>query len=142
MLMLARNLKYPPKQEDMGPVAMLLVEDLIDLKLTNEKVISESLTLMGRTFEEWPSTALIINIIRGKHGTERMRTKQIEYDEPKTPEQKRNIRKIIRMTKSILKRPSKIMSNKNNKQTEITEEEEKKTQTELKQHYKSFQVKT
>lgn len=101
LALLARNMKYPPDRDDLGKVAKLLAADLLAEGLTDDRKLTEVLATIGRTFEAWPSTALIMTMMRPE--------KQLPYHQLVALEQQEKVsnpavrEKALAMARSILK---------------------------------------
>ena len=101
-----KGMRYTPPKEELGQRALLLVEDLKAEKLTDVTSVTRVLDSIGRTFTDWPSTALIISMLRPKKDDrphaqmylEAPTRKQIDYDyqNSKGPETMAKIKKMLR----------------------------------------------
>ncbi len=105
-LLAARGMQHTPARDEMGQRALLLVEDLKAEKLTDPDAVTRVLDSIGRTLTDWPSTALIISMLKPKKDDrphaqmylEAPTRKQNDYDyqNSKGPEVMAKIKKMLR----------------------------------------------
>lgn len=103
-VMMARNMDFSPTPEDLPLVADVLAMDLISLGLTDVAAIRQTLQTCGRTYEKWPSTAVIVSLLKPPKQLN-ARMYQPLLSEPEKPVDNAKAEKAIAMIRSILKKP-------------------------------------
>ena len=106
LLLAARGMHNTPSRDEIGQRSLLLTEDLKAEKLTDPDAVTRVLDTVGRTLEDWPSTALIISMLKPKKDDrphaqmylEAPTRKQNDYDyqNSKGPETMAKIKKMLR----------------------------------------------
>lgn len=105
LVMLSRNMEFAPAPEDLPKVAEILALDLMAIRITNVDRILEALETAGRTYTKWPSTALIIGLLRDKRTNSQMyqeKPKALpEPEEVTNARYEQGARKIKELMKSL-----------------------------------------
>jgi len=64
MMLLARNLRFPPDRNNMGQITALLVSDIKASGINDAGLVAKTLDNLGRTLDDWPTTAQILRALK------------------------------------------------------------------------------